>query len=659
MWAFYSISMGLVLASVAVMTKRYVAPRISLLSVAITCAAWLTSLSVISLVPIDVYSTVSERPVPALDMLWTISYWSTQVLTWALIPIMQNYVVSGAFSVLKRLGDALHKLWLFYLVIITLCIIGGIVALLTHRLQLSTVPALVVTLSNAYGLFVIIALLGYGLVEVPRTLWRRSFPESRLKWHYHRVGRSAEKLADASTELEKVLAIALATTQQIPRSDAHLRPLSDAVVKYLELYSPVHFTVLGRPRVNIDLLDESDLDYASDEAGLARLRARCKAAIAHFVGCRGEYVINARRAMHLQAVCKSRSLGVYTPPSGSASWAATGRWYYTCNIRPWMLCLQALLAVATSATIIWAEATIGSGRSPDLSPFSLAIHTRVARREFLEQLIVAAPLAYMCACTYFSLFKLGNFGFYHMVPGATWSRSLLLSGSLLARFAAPLCYNFLHVIRMNEYLKDGQQMVFIAKMGSAFQDVPILGQSFNTWFPLLLVVYVLLLTFNLWEQCASKFFISEAVRFDVERADDEHSSKGQRLVLAEQDALLRGGAVGDGIDLFGVSGSEGHDPSAAASAGSDRQHVAVQMAMTEKRGRSSPHAAHAAPQIASAGRNKDDVARPASEARIDDLFGDLGGRRAFTPAGTGPGNGEQRLLPPGQTSSSSFSWKLR
>lgn len=37
---------------------------------------------------------------------------------------MQNYVVSGAFSVLKRLGDALHRLWLFYLVIITLCIIG-------------------------------------------------------------------------------------------------------------------------------------------------------------------------------------------------------------------------------------------------------------------------------------------------------------------------------------------------------------------------------------------------------------------------------------------------------------------------------------------------------------------------------------------------------
>lgn len=137
------------------------------------------------------------------------------------------------------------------------------------------------------------------------------------------------------------------------------------------------------------------------------------------------------------------------------------------------------------------------------------------------------------------------------VPRATWSYSLLLSGSLLARFAAPLCYNFLHVIRMNEYLRDGQvgvdqlqcddmggsgsvkyrlvqenslcqclllllqQMVFIEKMGSAFADVPILGRSFNTWFPVVLIFWVLLLTLNLWESCASKFLISDAVRFDV------------------------------------------------------------------------------------------------------------------------------------------------
>ena len=92
--------------------------------------------------------------------------------------------------------------------------------------HLSRLPAL-----PCPGLVVIIALLGYGLVEIPRIFWRRSFPETRLKWHYHRVGRAADKLTDASAELETVLAIVLATSQQIPRSDTTLRRYMDLVIK--------------------------------------------------------------------------------------------------------------------------------------------------------------------------------------------------------------------------------------------------------------------------------------------------------------------------------------------------------------------------------------------------------------------------------------------
>lgn len=131
------------------------------------------------------------------------------------------------------------------------------------------------------------------------------------------------------------------------------------------------------------------------------------------------------------------------------------------------------------------------------------IHSGAADGAFVTQSLVALPLAYICGCAYFSLFKMGIFGgFYHMVsPGAglsvsqgqctcmwslpgvlleagrppleallhpppptpplqvshaTWAYSLLLNGSLLCRFAAPLCFNFLHVIRMNEYLYHGE-----------------------------------------------------------------------------------------------------------------------------------------------------------------------------------------------------------
>ena len=40
-----------------------------------------------------------------------------------------------------------------------------------------------------------------------------------------------------------------------------------------------------------------------------------------------------------------------------------------------------------------------------------------------------------------------------------------------------------------------------------------------------------------------------------ERADDEHTSRGMRLVQLEQDAMCKGYPLGDGIGLFGVGSS--------------------------------------------------------------------------------------------------------
>lgn len=200
---------------------------------------------------------------------------STQVLTWAVIPVLQGYAISGAFSILGRLRSSLKRLWVFYLIIGAAAGAIVLLALAAGKLQLATLPALIFTLSNTYGgwaggwvacarvwgvegnreerqahshqplshahhappipppagLIVIIALLGYGLVEIPRILWRRSFPEARLKWHYHRVGRAADKLTDSSDELERVLAIVLATSQQIPRAEAKLRRFMDLIIK--------------------------------------------------------------------------------------------------------------------------------------------------------------------------------------------------------------------------------------------------------------------------------------------------------------------------------------------------------------------------------------------------------------------------------------------
>lgn len=79
------------------------------------------------------------------------------------------------------------------------------------------------------------------------------------------------------------------------------------------------------------------------------------------------------QAIDLEAVCKARQHGVTVPPNGKKGWWAELRWGYKCLVRPWVLRAMAAAAAAASAVVVWSEVTIGSGRSPDLSPFSLMV----------------------------------------------------------------------------------------------------------------------------------------------------------------------------------------------------------------------------------------------------------------------------------------------
>ena len=49
--------------------------------------------------------------------------------------------------------------------------------------------------------------------------------------------------------------------------------------------------------------------------------------------------------------------------------------------------------------------------------------------EVVTQTTIGLPLWYMCTAAYYSLFKLGMFSFYHMVPRATEPHSLLMNSA--------------------------------------------------------------------------------------------------------------------------------------------------------------------------------------------------------------------------------------
>lgn len=84
-----------------------------------------------------------------------------------------------------------------------------------------------------------------------------------------------------------------------------------------------------------------------------------------------QYIAYVKRAFELDAICRARATRDYAPPEGGRGAAAVLRWRYQCLLKPLALRLAAIGLGGLSAVVVWSEATIGLGKDPDLSPFSI------------------------------------------------------------------------------------------------------------------------------------------------------------------------------------------------------------------------------------------------------------------------------------------------
>ena len=66
-----------------------------------------------------------------------------------------------------------------------------------------------VTASNTWGLFLLVLLLGYGLVEVPRHVWNRSKYPYMLSRTYFKIAKQSTEKTEAEENLEDVLEVGL------------------------------------------------------------------------------------------------------------------------------------------------------------------------------------------------------------------------------------------------------------------------------------------------------------------------------------------------------------------------------------------------------------------------------------------------------------------
>ncbi|CAN6480044.1 unnamed protein product [Victoria cruziana] len=544
MWLFYLISLPLTLGMVCVTLRYFAGPDVPRYVLFTVGYAWFCSLSIIILVPADIWTTILGHDKGGMAFFWGWSYWSTFVLTWAVVPTIQGYEDAGDFSVKERVKSSIHANLVFYISVGSIGLFGVILLIAMHKMWSQGIVGLAMGCSNTFGLVTGAFLLGFGLSEIPKSIWWNADWVTRRKVLSHRVAKMAVNLDNAHQELSNAIAVAQATSKQMSKRDP-LRPHMDVIDDMLHQMfreDPDFKPTGGR-------LEENDMDYDEDEKSMATLRRQLRIAREEYYRYKSEYTKYVTEALELDDTIKNYEHGDETRwkyvsslrPARTGTVAPfldTFEWIWRCILRKHLGKLVAVLLGCLSAAILLAEATLLP--AVDLSLFSVLIKA-VGKQEMLVQVVAFVPLMYMCICTYYSLFKIGMLMFYSLTPRQTSAVSLLMICSMVARYAPPISYNFLNLIRLGGDAKTTFEM----RMGNIDDAVPFFGRGFNKIYPLIMVVYTLLVASNFFHKVVNLFGNWKRLRFQTDAEDmDGFDPSGVIILQKERSWLQRGSNVG-------------------------------------------------------------------------------------------------------------------
>ncbi|CAA0821005.1 LMBR1-like membrane protein [Striga hermonthica] len=548
MWVFYLISLPLTLGMVLLTLKYFSGPDVPRYVLFTVGYTWFCSISIIILVPADIWTTIVGHGNGGISFFWSWSYWSTFLLTWLAAPLIQGYEDAGDFTMIDRLKTSIHVNLVFYLIVGSIGLFGLILIITTHKNWIGSRGILgwAMACSNTFGLVTGAFLLGFGLSEIPKGIWRNADWTIRHKVLSHKIAKVALKLDDAHKELSNAIVVAQATSKQMTKRDP-LRPHMDVIDNMLVqmLKEDPSFKPQG------GRLGENDMDYDTDEKSMATLRRHLRGAREEYYRCKSEYLIYVKEALELEDTIKNyerrsmtgwRFISSFRPERTGkfGQFLDMAELVWRCILQKQLEKILAVILGCMSVAILLAEATLLTN-GVDLSLFSILIKS-VGPEEVLVQVIAFVPLMFMCVCTYYSLFKVGRMMFYSLTPKQTSAVSLLMICSMVARYAPPISYNFLNLISLG----DGKKTIFEQRMGNIDKAVPFFGDGFNSIYPLIMVIYTILVASNFFDRIIS--FFGNWKIFKTESDDmDGFDPSGLLILQKERMWLEQGHKVGEHV----------------------------------------------------------------------------------------------------------------
>uniref|UniRef100_A0A8C5BQF6 LMBR1 domain containing 2b n=1 Tax=Gadus morhua TaxID=8049 RepID=A0A8C5BQF6_GADMO len=461
--------------------------------------------------PTPCYQPWSYVPDGVMPVFWRVVYWTSQCLTWLLLPFMQSYARSGGFSIGGKVKTALIENAIYYGTY--LLIFGSLlIYVAVHpewHLSWYELQTIGITAANTWGLFLLVLLLGYGLVEIPRSYWNASRRGHLLVKTYFKAAKLMTEKADAEENLEDVMEEVRKVSETI-KYNHQLRKYIDTILRKCPV---VYQEKMGRNMDDYEDFDDKQNTYPT-EKNLVKLHKQVIYTVQRHNRTRVQWQMLLQQAVHLEDVARNESSAAHqfshsfpsTEPPGWVSrylYTPTVEWYWECLLKQWFYRLLSVVLTLFSVSVVWSECTFFSTR-PVLSLF--AVFIQLAERDYNYLYIEMAcflTIFFLCTCVYSTVFRIRVFNYYYFASHhQTDAYSLQFSGMLFCRLTPPLCLNFLGLIHMDKAISQQQklQTAYTSIMGS-MKVLSFIANGFYIYYPMLIVILCIATYFSLGTRC--------------------------------------------------------------------------------------------------------------------------------------------------------------
>ncbi|KAH8359528.1 hypothetical protein KR093_007366 [Drosophila rubida] len=496
-------------------------------------------------------------PESVFPNLWRIIYWSSQFLTWLIMPLMQSYLKAGDFTIKGKLKSALIENAIYYGSYLFICgVLLIYIAVKGVSLDWQKLKAIASSASNTWGLFLLVLLLGYALVEVPRSLWNNAKPGFALQYAYFKAAKLSTDKAEAEEHVDDVLESLQCISRAVPNNH-ELRPCVETILRKvpIELHERASRNFSRSGGNGMGGMGNTSSTIVPSEKALVRIHKQVIKSLQTLQRTEALWSVQVKTVLHLEDVARNihsaeRHFKTEFPCQRShlerIFYSASIQWYWECLLKAPFLKALCVLSASMSAMVVWSELTFFS-RHPVLSIFANVINVANETYDFFTiEIFSMVVLCYFFYCTYSTILRIRFLNLYYLAPHhQTNEHSLIFSGMLLCRLTPPMCLNFLGLIHMDSHIIEKRIMeTYYTQIMGHMDVIGIISNGFNIYFPMCMLAFCLATWFSLGSRALNalgfqQFLQHETIATELVQEGKDLIAREKRRRQRAEEAMAR------------------------------------------------------------------------------------------------------------------------